>query len=587
MTTLTELCHLLGRSWNGVESRGRPAFILRHLEAFSKDWPTISDKELAGKFFLDHQGKKLFNHSECAPKLPEDRDEILGLVTQAFHLLQDVQSNQDQQQLSGSQNSDSVLTTETAKGDTPLVTETSQADVGMIGEQPALKTEQQSDDPVEPMAIDASVPAPSDPIVNSSKFELVRLLQDWITSHPNVRIPELGRYDRNVLESGFAMEASLAETGERIWIIRLGVLDMYQGWVLEKADGSIILVKANYRKGGYLYYGWLGGDLGFSEEVIAHHKDVPRSVLTLRLYSRKRNLDPEDVLNEYDISKEALEFEESSQMPMTPGSATSITDGRDSDSEISSPPSDSDEPLAVHQGSRKRSIGNDKAPNAKKRAKVWSSPSPSISTSAVQDLQNIDDPKLRAKIKCLYKVFPAVSIAVCECVLLKNKGSVEDAIDDLYGLQNVPTSTDTTVVEDGPPAKSTGSRRSKAHASMPRTPSPIRTSGFSTTQQLPTPLSNAHSPLSLGYPTPRTPSILTTARNPISIFKFFLSDPTMGAVPMPFTSIQSDTSTKSKFKFFTEAVAAHFLTTSSILEQENESVVAASVVISGMSHPIV
>ncbi|KAL8821085.1 MAG: hypothetical protein Q9223_000810 [Gallowayella weberi] len=148
------------------------------------------------------------------------------------------------------------------------------------------------------------------PVVTKNKADLVRILKGWIDSHPTQRIPELAKHDRDSLESNFAIEASLIETGERIWIIRLGVIDMYQGWVLEKPNGTYLLVKAQYRKGGYVYYPWLGSEMGYSDEAIANHKDVPRQVLSLRLYSRKRELDSEDVLNDFDISQAALEFEE-------------------------------------------------------------------------------------------------------------------------------------------------------------------------------------------------------------------------------------------------------------------------------------
>ena len=75
MTSLTEICNLLGHSWDGLESTGRPKFILKHLEDFSRNWTGIKDQRLVGKFFLDHQGKKLFGHPECKPKLPEHHDE--------------------------------------------------------------------------------------------------------------------------------------------------------------------------------------------------------------------------------------------------------------------------------------------------------------------------------------------------------------------------------------------------------------------------------------------------------------------------------------------------------------------------------
>ncbi|KAL8665159.1 MAG: hypothetical protein Q9168_007754, partial [Polycauliona sp. 1 TL-2023] len=346
-----------------------------------------------------------------------------------------------------------------------------------------------------------------------------------------------------------------------------------------------MLVKARYRKGGHVYHGWLGGDEGYSDEIIAHHKDLPRLVLSLRLYARKQNLDAEDVLNEYDITKEALEAEEDTPMPMTPPSTGSIKDTRDSDSTLTSPPSesDSDDPITLSRASRKRSSGKEKATKAKKKAKVTSSDtaSPTFrrSTQTMQDLKRIDDPELRAEVQRLHRMFPTVSVTVWESILLKNKGNADDAIDDFYNLQNVSSSTNTIVsedgLEDGPPAVSTRSRRANltVQANMPQTPSTPRTNSFSPAQQLGTPFSSHQSPRSYGYPTPQTPSTSFRAvRNPTTTFQFFLSDPSMGAIPIPFSDI------KSKIKLFNEATAAHFLTSATTSEAENESVVALSII---------
>ncbi|KAL8721183.1 MAG: hypothetical protein Q9225_002069, partial [Loekoesia sp. 1 TL-2023] len=127
-------------------------------------------------------------------------------------------------------------------------------------------------------------------------------------SHPQQRFPTLANYDRFSFADDFAREATLADTGERIWILRLGVIERYQGWVLEGPDGFHILVKAQYTRkhGGHVYFPWLGGDLGFSDEIIAHHQLVAKQRYSIRAYARKKDLDPDDVLSEYDISKQDL-----------------------------------------------------------------------------------------------------------------------------------------------------------------------------------------------------------------------------------------------------------------------------------------
>ena len=433
-----------------------------------------------------------------------------------------------------------------------------------------------SDNLPEPTAYESITTSAPSPVVTSNNFELVNLLKDWIDSHPNLRIPELSKYDRNSLEDHFAIEASLVETGEHVWILRLGVLDMYQGWVLEKPDGSKMLVRSHYRKGGHVYYGWLGGELGYSDEVIANHQDVPRLVLSLRLYARRRKLDAEDVLNEYDVSNEALEFENRELGAAGPAAAGgAMEDGVESDTALSSPPSesDSDEPLVNVRASRKRAFGKANTSNPKKRTKL--STSPTTNPKGANDLQAIDDAAVRSKVKKLHKVFPAVTIAVCECVLLKNKGNVDNALDDLYGLQTIPTSTASTMSDDSPPAQATRSHRAKPTANPPCYPSPARTKNPNTTTHLATPFSSsAHSPSSsLAYPpTPHTPSSLLPRTNQPTTLKFFLADPTLGAIPIPYHSI------KSRQKFFSEAIAAHFLTSgAAVSEMERESVVAVSV----------
>ncbi|KAL8771976.1 MAG: hypothetical protein Q9209_002641 [Squamulea sp. 1 TL-2023] len=431
------------------------------------------------------------------------------------------------------------------------------------------------------------------PIITRTKTELVALIKTWIEEHPSLRIPELAKYDRNSLETNFAIEASLSKTRERIWVIRLGVVDMYQGWVLKKPDGFSILVKAQYRKGGYVYYPWLGGELGYSDEAIADHKDVPRLVLTLRLYARKQHLDPEDVLNEYDISEAALDV--GNGQPVTPDASKTIKDSQESDTPLSSPPSDSEMTDAMVWTSSKRRFRGDPygtKSRLSKRTKASTlmdatfnnsnvpSPTqtPPTSTDAVRTLSEIQDPQVRGKVKQIHKIFPAMTLAVCESVLVKNKCNIDDAIDDLERLQNIPTSTDATFSNDTPPAMATRARRT-ARDDIPKTPTPSRRTK-SNAPKLGTPFSTDQSTISFGYPTPKTPSFRSIS-NTATTMNFFLSDPSMGAVPFPFASI------KSKQKFFIEAIAAHFLTSHSISDQDKHSVVAASVTISGMNHAIV
>ncbi|KAL8863507.1 MAG: hypothetical protein Q9178_000188 [Gyalolechia marmorata] len=587
MASFAEICDLLGHSWSGAESKGRPSFIRKHLEEFSHHWSWMKDKDMMGRFFLNYHGKKLFNHPECSPRLPQQYDEwvhaylkeftevadqprILALVTQAFH---DAQPKKEEEHTL-----ESTLNTDFQElGAPPTGGESNKPSTD---EQPTVMTEKKSDDLLGAVADGSATMASLSLVMTSSKLELVKILRDWIGNHPNIRIPELSRYDQNALEVNFATEALLAETDERVWILRLGVIDKYQGWVLEKPDGSSILVKVQYRKGGTVYHGWLGGERGYSEEIIAHHKGLTKRVLSLRLYAQERGLDPEDVLNEYDISEAALEADQ--PQPMVEGS-------QQSDSPLSSAPSDTEASAVIDWTNRKRRAvkGADMTPVKKAKAAksktarssnlrgASSSPTPPGSPAAIRHLMQINDSQVRGNVKRLQKVFPKNSIAVSESVLLKNKGNFDQAIDDLQNLCKIPTSTDVTVSDDGQVTKAIRSSRNKgtSQQNILRTPSPSRVY-CSSALQLGTPSSTDQS-MTFGYPTPNTPSFRsfnTTA----TMFHMFLSDPAAGAIPIPFTSLTT------KQKLFKEATSAYSLSSAS-----TEEIIAASVMISGLNRAIV
>ncbi|KAL8807420.1 MAG: hypothetical protein Q9182_000759 [Xanthomendoza sp. 2 TL-2023] len=447
---------------------------------------------------------------------------------------------------------------------------------------PDLKTTETASDVVDSES-------PEIPVVTKNKADLVRILKGWIDSHPTQRIPELAKYDRDSLESNFAIEASLIETGERIWIIRLGVIDLYQGWVLEKPNETYLLVKAQYRKGGYVYYPWLGSDLGYSDDAIANHKDVPRQVLSLRLYSKKRELDSEDVLNDFDISKAALEFEDQEASHGVKGS-------QDSDSELSSlSSSSSNKPLMTRriklhdQPSSKRDRphgGNGFSPKKKKTKftnvknnTISDGPSilsttPTSPTAAAHTQMDIQDTHTQTQIGRLLKIFPSATAAVCKTILVNNNGVFDNALDDLCNLQNTPTSPNATVSHNTIAAPVTPpTRRSQRSKNTLQTPPPSthhkRSNGHN---KLATPFSTDHS----NTPSPSThPS---PSPSPTTTFNFYLSNPSLGAVPIPFRTLAT------KLKFFKEATAAYTLSSTT---QVSEGIVAASVLVAGMKRAVV
>ncbi|KAL8900296.1 MAG: hypothetical protein Q9207_005755, partial [Kuettlingeria erythrocarpa] len=128
-----------------------------------------------------------------------------------------------------------------------------------------------------------------------------------------LRFPEVGGYSRHVLETQFACEATLMATGERVWILRLGILDQYLGLLLEMPDRSYMLLRERHvRKkehSGIIYQPWLGGDLGFSEEVIAHHQEIAKKKMALSTYAYKKGLDASVVLADHDLTKYDLDPE--------------------------------------------------------------------------------------------------------------------------------------------------------------------------------------------------------------------------------------------------------------------------------------
>lgn len=125
------------------------------------------------------------------------------------------------------------------------------------------------------------------------------------------RFAEVGGYSRHVLETQFACEATLVATGERVWIVRLGIMDQYLALVVEMPNGLYMLLRErrvrNKEYSGSIYQPWLGGDLGFSEEVVAHHRVIPKNKIALTTYASKRGLDAQVVLKEHDITRYDLD----------------------------------------------------------------------------------------------------------------------------------------------------------------------------------------------------------------------------------------------------------------------------------------
>lgn len=151
--------------------------------------------------------------------------------------------------------------------------------------------------------------AAMEPLSTRSKKDLVVIIKKWMDDHPSKRFPEVAAYDSWSLQNQFATRATLGGNEEEVWIVRIGVLEQYLARVLDRGDGNFILLKAQYlrKHGGHVYFPWLGGDLGFSNTVIAHHKVQSKQRISMKAYAQKNKLDGDDVLNDHDITKADLE----------------------------------------------------------------------------------------------------------------------------------------------------------------------------------------------------------------------------------------------------------------------------------------
>ncbi|KAL9577406.1 MAG: hypothetical protein Q9212_006381 [Teloschistes hypoglaucus] len=415
-----------------------------------------------------------------------------------------------------------------------------------------------------------------------SKVQIVRAINDWIKSHPERRVPVLARHDQASFEHSFAMEASLVATGESVWICRLGVVDAYQGWVLEQPDRSYVLVKSNYtRKSGHVYHPWIGGDgFDFASEIIAHHKDHPKVTLTIKAYARKRGIDAEDVLNDHDISlndPEPKPRQEVAQPGPEKGgevqddstsSLTTLTDLDESGASLKDYQTMQIRPR--HQFPAKFLAGSHiktpkNHPKAKSKVRKPVSKSKSQDKTPMKNLAASRFPETRAYVK-------SDSGTPCPMDSDTIVASLADDSNHFYTPAPQNPHGNNMTYPTPPDHKLPYYHHNQQQQQQPPAPPPV-----------PFPYSNApdyHSvPSSTG----------------ITTFHFYLSNPSLGAIPKPYTSLIS------KDKFFKEATAAHQLlslpstqsssshsTTNNNNNNSNTAlIIAASALIIGINRPIV
>lgn len=378
-----------------------------------------------------------------------------------------------------------------------------------------------------------------------SKKELVAVIKEWIDVHPEQRFPEVGRYDGFSFESIFAVEASLTATDERIWVTRIGIVEQYLGWVLETPEGSYMLVTTSYtRSRGHGYYAWLGGDLGFSDDEVAHHRDVPKKKFSRRGYARKRGLDAEDVLNDSDISKYDLENKVpqsiSKKVPQATAkkvSANHIPAAEDSDSSLTS----LSELVPLMNAWKKRRAEEPLSQPSRKRQ--LSTRLKAVKLEPEGKTSQITAPETPQHPSALRNSFSTATTRLRQAPTSHLNSSP-------------PTATTTTSI---PPALLPFNNNNNSN--VLQTPPP----------SIPPPTTTLGTPFTFTTPT-------TTAKD--VTFHFFLADPILGAIPHTFPP----TALPSKLKFFNSAIAAY----ETVLPvQPKTEVVAASVRVGGVARPIV
>ncbi|KAL8826975.1 MAG: hypothetical protein Q9170_007202, partial [Blastenia crenularia] len=480
MASLHHICVQLGYLGDRAGSRGHPEVFWEKLKLFSHIWAPLKDIDWLASYYLRSQAKQIFQQREYALNYPGDHEKMAGLITQAFRILRDPPADEDQ---------DHKAAPEIGNANIPA---------GTVEVAKSVKPGPGSE------VIASTLTALSVPHSALNKIGLVRILKGWIDSHPSQRFPELSRYDMWSFQDHFAALASLTDTKEDLWVFRLGIVEQYLGWVLAKPDGSHILVRAQYfrKHKGHVFYPWLGGERGFSDEIIAY----PRGVrVSMKMYAKEMNLDPDDLLNEYNITKEDLEHQIGSQpqSQLLKNEITTVTTKSINDAEtsgLSFASMSSFVPLVDHL-------------KAQKSSKLTP---PTESTKSTRRKRSFASKGPKNRATKVIKLGPAIDDEIYATTAAQEPRS--------SGIQSASCEVSTTSVAQhrNPPstptqAYSSLSCRSPAtHNANLRTPPPSLPSASALT----TPF------------TPFQPTTPTTPSIPAEVtFYFFLRDPTLGAIP--------------------------------------------------------
>ncbi|KAL8649033.1 MAG: hypothetical protein Q9210_004635 [Variospora velana] len=493
--------------------RGYPSALVQDMQLFLQKWSGIELIDELTDLYLCERGTVMFKPYQHDLSYPTDREKFLDITfTGEFRITRLVHQAFDNLRFATSDTATASSSFSAVNAGSTNAKDDDWVAVGRKGvDKPESVTErmnQQSDTMTKahsPISMPQSEAALPGPLVAQSKKDLAIVIKQWMDDHPSQRFPEVTRYDRYSIEGQFATEATLTESGERIWITRLGVVEQYLGHLLEKADGTCMLVKTCFLRkyGGHVYFPWLGGDLGFSDKEVAHHRNVPKHRISIRAYARKRDLNAEDILNEYDISKDDLEHAASySTAPEVP--FRGINAAEESDSSLTSLSSLA--PL-IHNFKARKAQLQASPPKVTKKKRSLDNKAPPPRPKAIK-LETQDEPsgittsQAQAEIRdCIFETNPEVGRSRHSHLTSPPLGFSASTGPAILGHnKNISANALQT-----PPASTLG-----------------------------TPFTPATSPGQV-------------------IFHFFLSDPLLGAIPHAYPAV----SLPSKKRFFNQAVAAH------------------------------
>lgn len=111
------------------------------------------------------------------------------------------------------------------------------------------------------------------PLIAKSQDKLVDLLTTWMAICPGKDPPGSVKLDRNYCGHKITPGKQLAftATSDYVWVERIPISKSHMGWMLKEEDGYCMLVLNNPANNGRWrgYHGWLGGDLGFTSITVA------------------------------------------------------------------------------------------------------------------------------------------------------------------------------------------------------------------------------------------------------------------------------------------------------------------------------